>query len=87
MTDEPEIPVSLRATWDQLNRRAIPALRAADEAQRQAATEVQRLIVSLLRGGLRRELLVNRPYSSAWLTRIQRANGLVARKRPPARAS
>jgi hypothetical protein len=74
--DAPDMPDHLRVLWDELIQEAIPARqRALSELGRRNA-QCRELVVGLLRGGLRREPLVGRPWQNSRLTQIQREEGL-----------
>lgn len=71
----PEIARQL-ALLDKAAARRTRALVDAEEA----GAEARALVVTLLRAGYPRKNLVNRPFSSAWLTRIQEEEGLIRRR-------
>lgn len=78
--ENPDVPDDLREAWEELLRITDERERAADELER-TSKRARELVVELLRGGVRRQDLVDRPFSSAGLTKIQEAEGL--RTRPP----
>lgn len=77
--DEPVIPDAMRGPWRELLA-TIAEREQVQAKERQLAQKCRDLIVILLRGGVRREFVVGRPFSSAWVTRIQREEGLVRRR-------
>lgn len=77
---EPVIPEEAQAEWAELLEIVARRQTALDEAE-QLSARSRVLVPSLLRKGVRREDLVGRPFSSAWLTKIQRQEGLTRRRR------
>lgn len=77
---EPVIPEDAQAEWAELLEIVARRQTALDEAE-QLSARSRVLVPSLLRKGVRREDLVGRPFSSAWLTKIQRQEGLTRRRR------
>ena len=75
------VPEHLRAAWEELMD-LVEAESAAEEESRRRRARADELTVVLLRGGLRRQDLVeNGMFSSAWVTKIQQREGLAIR--PP----
>ena len=77
--DTPNIPPELRDKWDEL----MLATRDREDAEAMkadASARARPLVVELLRGGVRRQDLVDRPFSSAELSNIQREYGVSTRR-------
>jgi hypothetical protein len=78
--EDPPIPAAMRPQWDELARTVRERQDALDRAA-QLTKRCRELTVELLRGGLQRSLLIGRPFSAAWLSRIQQDEGLTRRAR------
>jgi hypothetical protein len=76
----PVIPPDLVDTWDELLT-AAERRESAEESLAQESARCRELVVKLLRGGVARADLVDRPFSSAMLTKIQQAEGLTKKDR------
>jgi hypothetical protein len=70
----------LAAIFVQLDQEVARRKRAEEEVDA-ASASCRDLVVSLLRAGIPRRELVNYPFSSAWLTRIQQEEGLIQNPR------
>lgn len=72
----------IERTFQELDA-AIERRQDAEGALEVASGQCRDLVVSLLRSGVPRQELVGYPFSSSWLTRIQREEGIRINRRSP----